>query len=225
MPRPRATQASRLQHDAALGALGRTRVYCPARPSLASFASAAPERDQQVIFALYERPQGVTTGSPTDVVYDLEGDVASRGGQAVDRPALQWTFEGDGREAALSVVVELDTETEWLVRCDRVDFPPGGVAYRHVHPGPGIRRLLFGELTIEADDGTYTYGPGGAWYEGADYPVLAIASETEQSAFVRVLLLPAEWAGKRTIRYLDPADEDQPKLQRAAILLEEPLRL
>ena len=38
---------------------------------------------------------------------------------------------------------------------------------------------------------------------------------TEETAFVRVLLLPAEWAGKRTIRYVDPADEERPKLQRA----------
>jgi hypothetical protein len=55
--------------------------------------------------------------------------------------------------------------------------------------------------------------------------VLATASATEDTAFVRVLLLPAEWGGKRTIRYLDPADEAKPKLQRAEILLEEPLRL
>ena len=45
----------------------------------------------------------------------------------------------------------------------------------------------------------------------------------EDTAFVRVLLLPAEWAGKRSIRYLDPADEEKPKLQRATVLLEEPL--
>ena len=55
--------------------------------------------------------------------------------------------------------------------------------------------------------------------------MLATASPTEETAFVRVLLLPAEWAGKRTIRYLDTADEDKPRLQRATVLLEEPLRL
>ena len=54
--------------------------------------------------------------------------------------------------------------------------------------------------------------------------MLATASATEDTAFVRVLLLPAEWAGRRTIRYLDPADEGRPKLQRATVLLEEPLR-
>ena len=53
--------------------------------------------------------------------------------------------------------------------------------------------------------------------------MLATASATEETAFVRVMVLPAEWAGKRTIRYLDPADEERPKLQRATIFLEAPL--
>jgi quercetin dioxygenase-like cupin family protein len=125
--------------------------------------------------------------------------------------------------SALAVEVALDPGSDWLVRCDRIDFPAGGVAYRHDHPGPGIRRLLFGELTIESDEGTHTYGAGDTWFEDAGYPVLARAAESEPTAFVRVLLLPPEWAGRRTIRYLDPADEERPKLQRATILLEEPL--
>ena len=67
------------------------------------------------------------------------------------------------------------------------------------------------------------YGAGGAWFEGADYPVLATASADDETAFVRVLLLPPEWAGKRTIRYVDPADEEKPRLQRPTVLLEAPL--
>ena len=68
-----------------------------------------------------------------------------------------------------------------------------------------------------------SYGPGSAWYETGSDPVYAAASETEETAFVRVLVLPAEWAGKRTIAYVDPADEEKPKLQRARIYLEAPL--
>ena len=117
------------------------------------------------------------------------------------------------------------TRGRLVVRCDRIDFPPGGVAHRHVHPGPGIRRLLHGELTIDAEGSERWIGPGDAWFEGSEYPVLATASATEDLAFVRVLLLPREWAGKRTIRYLDPADDAKPKLQRATVLLEEPLDL
>ena len=102
-------------------------------------------------------------------------------------------------------------------------FRPAGSPTGTSIPGPGIRRLLHGELTIESPDGTHTYRTGESWLEGADHPVLATASSTEDTAFVRVLLLPAEWAGKRTIRYLDPADEEKPKLQRATILLEQPV--
>ena len=122
------------------------------------------------------------------------------------------------------VAADVDVGSGWIARLDRVDFPPGSIAYRHVHPGPGIRRILHGELTIDRGDGEpRTYRAGDAWFEGADDPVQATASATQDTAFVRVLLLPAEWAGRRTIRYLDPADEDKPRLQRAAILREVPL--
>jgi hypothetical protein len=69
------------------------------------------------------------------------------------------------------------------------------------------------------------HGPGSAWFESGPEPVHAAASAHLDTAFVRVLVLPAEWAGKRTIRYVDPRDEEKPKLQRATVFLEHPLRL
>ena len=145
---------------------------------------------------------------------------------AVSHESLFWELLDDvPPDALLSAEVDLDPESEWLLRADRVDFPPGGVAYRHTHPGPGIRYLVAGELTIETPEGTHTHRPGDAWFEGADYPVLATASPSEDTAFVRALLLPREWAGKRTIRYLDPTDEKKPKLQTATIFVEEPVEL
>ena len=159
---------------------------------------------------LQEHPEGVRTEDGARVVYDLDRNVAFFGLARVDGPALVWEVGDPG-------------PGDWVVRCDRVDFPPGGVAYRHVHPGPGIRRLLLGELTIESPEGTHTYSAGDAWTERADFPVLATASATADTAFVRVLVLPAEWAGKRTIRYVDPADDEKPRLQRATVLLEVPL--
>jgi quercetin dioxygenase-like cupin family protein len=138
-----------------------------------------------------------------------------------DGAPLVWELLDDApADALVAAPVELDGE--WVARLDRVDFPPGGVAYRHVHPGPGIRYLLRGELTIDrAHHAPHAYRSGEAWFEGADDPVLATASATDETGFVRVLLLPAVWAGKRTIRYVDPADEDKPRLQRATILSEE----
>lgn len=176
-----------------------------------------------MIFSFCELPDGVETDHGHSVVYDLTGDTARLGACRVEGHALVWELGASSVGAAFAV--EVDVGDDWLVRCDRVDFPPGGVAYRHDHPGPGIRRLLFGRLTIGSQDGTQTQGPGDAWFEDVGYPVLATASESEPTAFVRVLLLPPEWAGKRTIRYLDPADEEKPKLQRATVLLEEPLTL
>lgn len=186
-----------------------------------------------MIFALYEHPEDVAPEPRLQVVYDLQRNVAFSGVASTYSRAIVWALHEATNDlvtdrykgAALVARLDLDPGEEWLARCDRVDFPPGGVAYRHVHPGPGIRRLLFGELTIKSEEDERTYGLGEAWFEGADYPVLATASATEDTAFARVLLLPREWAGKRTIRYLDPADEDKPKLQRAEVLLEERLRL
>ena len=172
-------------------------------------------------FSLHERPDGVETGAGRRVVYDLERKEAHLGAASVDGPALVWELGGDDAGAALAVDVEVGAG--WLVRCDRIDFPPGGIAYRHVHPGPGIRRLLRGELTIDADGGLRTYGPGEWWYESGPEPVFAAASPDEDTAFVRVMLVPRELEGQRTIRYVDAADEERPRLQRATVLLEAPL--
>jgi hypothetical protein len=175
-------------------------------------------------FALFDRADGVEPEEGTRVVYDVGRGEAWLGATGVDGHALVWELGGNGDGAALAVGVDLDPSVDWLARCDRVDFPPGSVAHRHVHPGPGIRYLLFGALQIERPGGgAQTIEPGEAWFEDADDPVRAVASETMDTAFVRVLLLPREWAGRRTIRYLDPADEEKPKLQQVRLLLEEPI--
>jgi quercetin dioxygenase-like cupin family protein len=151
-------------------------------------------------------------GGPNRVVHDLD-----------DGRTLVWQLgDEEPPDALLSREVALDPG-DWLMRHDRVDFEPGGIAYRHVHPGPGIRYLLFGEITIDSEGAVRTYGPGEAWFERGPDPVLATTSADEPSAFVRVMLLPAEWEGKRTIAYVDPADADKPKTQRAQIFAEQPV--
>ncbi len=63
-----------------------------------------------------------------------------------------------------------------------------------------------GEIEIETEGRSTFYGPGGAWFESGPDPVVARASAHLETSFVRALVLPAEWAGKRTIRYLEPTD-------------------
>jgi quercetin dioxygenase-like cupin family protein len=178
--------------------------------------------------SLYEHRQGVETAAGNRVVYDVAAGAAHFGAARVAGHALVWQVEDDGHDASgalLSAPVRLDAGTGWIIRCDRVDFPPGGIAYRHVHPGPGIRYLLVGGIAIETEGHTTTYAPGGAWFESGPDPVLARASAQLDTAFVRVMLLPAEWTGKRTIRYVDPADAELPRLQRATVFFDQPIRL
>jgi len=141
-----------------------------------------------------------------------------------DGTTLVWELLDEAPADAL-LAEQVEVEEGWLMRHDRIDFSAGGVAYRHTHPGPGIRYLLDGSLRIESGGETHEYGPGEAWFESGPEPVLATASETEDSAFVRVLLLPPEWAGKRTIRHVDPADDERPRLQRATVFGERPIAL
>ena len=139
-----------------------------------------------------------------------------------DGTTLVWELlDAELDDALLAGPVEV--QPGWLMRHDRIDFPPGGIAYRHTHPGPGIRYLLHGSIRIESAGQTHDYEPGEPWFESGPEPVLATASATDDTAFVRVMLLPPEWAGKRTIRYVDPTDEDRPKLQRSTVYGEHPV--
>ena len=160
-----------------------------------------------MILALHRHAAGDPAGTPNTIVDEAAG--------------LRWTLAAEAAPGALLArEVDVDPATAWIMRHDRVDFEPGGIAHRHTHPGPGIRCLLFGEITIDSEGEVTTYGPGEAWFEAGPDPVLATTSPTEPSAFTRVLLLPARWAGRRTITYVDPADADKPKTQKATIFLE-----
>jgi hypothetical protein len=152
-------------------------------------------------------------GVPNAVAHRLE-----------DGTSLHWELLDNAPvDALLTAEVDLDPSIEWLMRLDQVEFPPGSVAYRHTHPGPGIRCLLFGSITIASGGKTHEYGPLEPWFESGPEPVFAAASTTEPTAFVRAMLLPEEWRGKRTIRYVDPADDERPKLQRATVFVEQPI--
>lgn len=100
------------------------------------------------------------------------------------------------------------------MRCDRVDFPPAGIAYTHTHPGPGIRCLLKGAIRIQVKGGETAYVPGEPWFERGPDPVLAHASATEDTSFVRGMILPRSLQGRSSIQYVDPADADKPKPQQ-----------
>ena len=120
--------------------------------------------------------------------------------------------------ARLAARVDLDPAFGWLMRCDRVLFPKGGIAYTHVHQGPGIRYCLEGRIRIEIEGQSQSYGPGEPWFEDGAAPVLAPTSEDEETAFVRCFVLPRACKGRSSIRYVLQEDAARPKTQRYRVL-------
>ena len=140
---------------------------------------------------------------------------------AATAPAGEAPSAGVDSSLTLAHEVELGEPGGYLMRCDRVDFPPGGIAYTHVHRGPGIRCLLQGTIRIEVNGSAHDVAPGVAWFEAGPDPVLALASKTERTAFARVMILPRELKGKSSIRYVKPEDADKPKLQTYRLFVDE----
>ena len=130
---------------------------------------------------------------------------------------------GPGVDSASQRISELglDLKGECLMRCDRVDFPLGGIAYTHVHAGPGIRCLLQGELRVQVQGTDSLIQPGESWFERGVDPVYAAASEAHLTSFVRAMVLPSSLRGKSSIRYVKPEDEDKPKRQQYTRFVDE----
>jgi quercetin dioxygenase-like cupin family protein len=144
---------------------------------------------------------------------------------AAAAPAPAPAARADSR-VVLEHALELDPACSWLMRCDRVEFAPGGVALPHGHKGGGIRRLLEG--TLEVTVGTHAprlMRPGDAWFESGREPVLARASRDEVTAFVRVSVLPREIRGQSSIVYVDPADAARGRPRRYTVYVDEPIDL
>jgi quercetin dioxygenase-like cupin family protein len=172
---------------------------------------------------------GVTTALTVDRAWHGAGACAVRSG-AAGATVLRWELvragsPGDG-ELVLEHAIDLAPDAAWLMRCDRVDFDPGGVALPHRHRGGGIRCLVAGALEVTVDDAPpRLIRPGGAWFESGREPVLARASATEPTSFVRVAILPAEIRGQTSILYVDPADAARGRPRRYTVWVDTPITL
>ena len=134
---------------------------------------------------------------------------------------------GDGIRSAriLAGTMTLDPAQPWLLRLDRVDFPPGGEALLHTHRGGGIRCLLAGAIEIQVNGTRHAYRPLEAWFEAGPDPVYAAASSSEATAFARVMILPRELLGKSSIIYVNAEDVARPKSQRYQVFIDAPVEL
>ena len=120
--------------------------------------------------------------------------------------------------------IALDPTRPYLMRCDRVDFAPGGEALPHGHRGGGIRRLLEGALEVRVGSHGRLMAPGDAWFESGVEPVHAIASREAPTSFVRVSILPREILGRSSLVYVDPGHASV-KPRRYTVHVDEPIEL
>jgi quercetin dioxygenase-like cupin family protein len=131
-----------------------------------------------------------------------------------------------GGRVLLEHPLDLAGGAAWLMRCDRVDFEPGGVAPRHRHRGGGIRCLLRGRLEVTVADGApHVVRPGECWFESGREPVLAVAAREDETSFIRFSVLPAQIRGQSSILYVDPADAGRGQPRRYTVLVDEPIAL
>jgi quercetin dioxygenase-like cupin family protein len=173
-------------------------------------------------------PDGATLSLPaaTRVVYSVAGGEATFSTGPVELgPGHAICFElGEERrlDSQLSATLTLG-DGDKLVRCDRVELPPGGTAYLHTHQGPGIRCLVEGRFRVQSNGLGQTVERYGAWFENGTDPVEAHAVSDTTAAFVRVMILPAALLGQSSIRYVRESDRDRPKPQRYQVFVDEPL--
>lgn len=186
-------------------------------------ASGAP----RVIYARAGRI-GVATGScagslAEDSALFTAGDVTLTGDGV-----RAWCFElvspdspaADGATVKIARPVELDPAGGWLLRCDRVDFPPAGETPRHTHVGPGIRAMLHGEIRGEIGAETGTYAADQCWWERGPDPVVGRARTDGESAFVRAMVLPVALLGQSSYRAWDAVEAAKPRTMRYRVMVD-----
>ncbi|MBI4637486.1 MAG: hypothetical protein HY727_14155 [Candidatus Rokubacteria bacterium] len=129
-------------------------------------------------------------------------------------------------EILLEHPIDLDPAEQYLMRADRVDFAPGGVALPHRHKGGGIRCLIAGTLEVRVgDEPPRLVGPGQAWFESGREPVRAAASADHPTSFIRVAILPRAIKGMSSIVYVDPDDAARGKPRKYTVYVDEPIEI
>jgi quercetin dioxygenase-like cupin family protein len=195
---------------------------------LAAGAGAPAPRAPRVLYALSGALLGGAATGPVPAVGPADRTArAGPDGAVLYRVELvrQPPPAAAGR-VLLEHPIDLVGGAGWLMRCDRVDFEPGGIAPAHRHRGGGIRCLLRGRLEVTVAEGApRSVRPGEAWFESGREPVVALAAPDEETSFVRFSIQPAAIRGQSSILYVDPADAGRGRPRRYTVYVDEPIAL
>jgi hypothetical protein len=102
------------------------------------------------------------------------------------------------------------------------------LAMDHAWHGTGACAVTAGErdaTLLRCHEAPRLVRPGGAWFESGREPVLARASRTEPTSFIRVSILPAEIRGQSSIVYVDPADATRGRPRRYTVWVDTPIEV
>ena len=194
---------------------------------LGAGAGAPASHGPRVLYALEGALLADGTSEPVAAVGPGAGARAAAAAARVYRVELvRQPPPPAGGRVLLEHPIDLAGGSGWLMRCDRVDFEPGGIAPPHRHRGGGIRCLLRGRLEVTVGEGApRAVTPGGAWFESGREPVLAVAAADQETSFVRVSILPAAIRGQSSILYVDPAAAVRGRPRRYTVFVDEPIAL
>ena len=191
-------------------------------------AAAPPSRAPRVLYVVSGALLGAAATEPVPAV-----GPAARAAHAGPAGAVLYRVElvrqpppAAGGRVLLEHPIDLAGGVDWLMRCDRVDFDPGGIAPPHRHRGGGIRCLLRGRLEVTVAEGApRSVAPGDAWFESGREPVLAVSAAEAETSFIRFSIQPAAIRGQSSILYVDPADAARGRPRRYTVYVDEPIAL
>ena len=195
---------------------------------LAAGAAAPAPRAPRVLYAVSGALLGGEATEPVPVVgpADFVAHAGPEGAVLYRVELVRQPPPAARGRVLLEHPIDLAGGAGWLMRCDRVDFEPGGIAPPHRHRGGGIRCLLRGRLEVTVAEGApRTVRPGEAWFESGREPVLAVAAREEETSFIRFSIQPAEIRGESSILYVDPADAGRGRPRRYTVYVDEPIAL
>ncbi|WP_133175980.1 hypothetical protein [Yoonia sediminilitoris] len=108
---------------------------------------------------------------------------------------MRWNSQctSPAAEAAAIASEWISVDFTCVVRLVEVAFPPGTVAYSHVHAGAGFGHLRWGYLQLEADDHAFEAHRGDTWFEAANSLVQATATlHAEETRFALCMEIPPD---------------------------------
>jgi hypothetical protein len=168
---------------------------------LAAGAAAPAPRAPRVLYAVSGELRGGEAAEPVPAVgpADLAAHAGPAGAVLYRVELVRQPPPVAGGRVLLEHPIDLAGGAGWLMRCDRVDFEPGGIAPPHRHRGGGIRCLLRGRLEV------------------------TVAEGESETSFIRFSIQPAAIRGQSSILYVDPADAGRGRPRRYTVYVDEPI--